>query len=93
MTQDATVVDKTWRYVNKKGGPDRRFKDNRELPVCVYDQLRFSRASRLNEVVQLSRKGAGDPLGIALAGMHELTVTEAGQPSNQGARAVGVDGC
>jgi Protein of unknown function (DUF4236) len=76
LTQDATVVDKTWRYVNKKGGSDRRFKNNRELPVCLYDQLHFSSASGLNEVVQLSRKGAGDPLAIALGGMRELTVTE-----------------
>lgn len=31
VPRDATVVDRTWRYVNKKGGPDRRFKDNREI--------------------------------------------------------------
>jgi len=30
---DATVVDHTWRYVNKNGGPDRRFNNNRQLPV------------------------------------------------------------
>src|SRR5437868_789287 len=33
---DATVVDQTWRYVNRKGGPDRRFSNNRQLPICLY---------------------------------------------------------
>jgi len=28
---DAIVVDQTWRYVNRNGGPDRRFKNNRQL--------------------------------------------------------------
>ena len=32
---DAPVVDHTWKHPNKSGGPDRRFKDNRELPVCL----------------------------------------------------------
>jgi hypothetical protein len=32
---DARQVDTTWRYVNKSGGPDRRFKDNRQLPVLL----------------------------------------------------------
>lgn len=55
VARDAKVVDRTWRYVNKKGGPDRRFKDNPELPVCLYDEMRMTSASGLNEVIQLSR--------------------------------------
>jgi hypothetical protein len=31
---DATVVDRTWRYVNKNGGPDRRFNNNRRYRWC-----------------------------------------------------------
>ena len=34
VASDTRVIGKTWRYVNKRGGPDRRFKDNRELPVA-----------------------------------------------------------
>lgn len=33
---DTVVVGNTWRYVNKGGGPDRRFSNNRQLPVCLY---------------------------------------------------------
>jgi hypothetical protein len=61
VPRDAKVVDRTWRYVNKSGGPDRRFKDNRELPVCLYEELTFSSPTGLHEVVQLSRCGLGKP--------------------------------
>lgn len=33
---DATVVGHTWQYANKNGGPDRRFRDNRQLPIMRY---------------------------------------------------------
>jgi hypothetical protein len=56
---DATVVDRTWRYVNKKGGPDRRFKNNRQLPICLYDEIHISSASGLNDILQVSRSGVG----------------------------------
>jgi hypothetical protein len=57
VPRDARIVDQTWRYVNKNGGPDRRFKDNRELPVCEYDELKFLTSSGLNEMLQISRTG------------------------------------
>lgn len=53
--RDAQVVDRTWRYVNKKGGPDKRFKDNRELPVCLYDEVLLSSSTGLKAVLNLSR--------------------------------------
>ncbi|NTU44122.1 MAG: DUF4236 domain-containing protein [Chlorobiaceae bacterium] len=53
--RDAKVVDRTWRYVNKSGGPDRRFKDNRELPICLYDEISLSSQTGLNERLQISR--------------------------------------
>lgn len=49
------MVDRTWRYVNKKGGPDKRFKDNRELPVCLYDEVQLSSSTGLNALLNLSR--------------------------------------
>ncbi len=55
---DARVVDRTWRYVNKSGGPDRRFRDNPELPIALYEELLIRSASGLNEKLQFSRIGA-----------------------------------
>ncbi|HDR9767552.1 TPA: DUF4236 domain-containing protein [Burkholderia cepacia ATCC 25416] len=54
---DAVVVGRTWRYVNKSGGPDRRFKDNQELPVVRYDEISLTSASGLNEIFQFSKPG------------------------------------
>jgi hypothetical protein len=63
---DAKVVDRTWRYVNKKGGPDRRFKNNPQLPICLYDEISLASPSGLNEVVQLSRYNIGEGFAKAI---------------------------
>ncbi|MER6831482.1 hypothetical protein ABT352_36210 [Streptosporangium sp. NPDC000563] len=39
LPSDAVVVDHTWTYVNVRGGPDRRYKDNRKLPIALYGEL------------------------------------------------------
>ncbi|MGY1705318.1 DUF4236 domain-containing protein [Geodermatophilus sp. SYSU D00697] len=51
---DAQQVDTTWRYVNVKGGPDRRYKNNRQLPVLLYGDLRFTSSSRLQWDLKVS---------------------------------------
>lgn len=55
VPSDAQVVGHTWQYVNKNGGPDRRFKNNRQLPVALYEELAFRSPSGLNELFQLSK--------------------------------------
>ena len=45
---DALVVGQTWKYVNKKGGPDRRFKSNRQLPIAQYGVLELVSSAGLN---------------------------------------------
>jgi len=32
------IVDYTYQYVNKDGGPDRRYSDNYEIPICKYTE-------------------------------------------------------
>jgi hypothetical protein len=63
---DAKVVGHTWKYVNKNGGPDKRFKNNRQLPIALYEELRFSSASGVNEIVQVSMGGVGQPFAESL---------------------------
>jgi hypothetical protein len=76
VPQDATLIDRTWKYVNKKGGPDRRFKDNRELPVMQYEEIHFKSAAGLNELVVISKPGVGKSIKSALAALarqpHEI---------------------
>jgi len=55
VPSDAVIVDKTWRYVNKKGGPDKRFKDNEEIPIVLYEEVSLTSKTGLNEMFYLSR--------------------------------------
>jgi hypothetical protein len=57
VSRDAKVVDHTWQYVNKAGGPDRRFKNNRKLPVCEYGQVELKSVSGVNELLMFSVHG------------------------------------
>lgn len=45
---DAQVVDYTWRFVNKKGGPDRRFSSNHQIPIVEYGLLQLESDTGLN---------------------------------------------
>ncbi len=54
VPKDARVVGRTWKYVNKTGGPDKRFRDNRELPICQYGEIELMSASGLNTVLMFS---------------------------------------
>lgn len=36
---DATIVSYTWQFVNNNGSPDKRYKNNRQLPVCLYGTI------------------------------------------------------
>jgi hypothetical protein len=62
VPRDARVVDRTWQYVNKRGGPDQRFKDNREIPVAEYGALSFTSQSGLNERFLVSNVDAATQL-------------------------------
>lgn len=76
VPRDAEVVGRTWKYVNKSGGPDRRFKDNKELPVCRYEEIALSSQSGLNEVVQLSRCGSGEDFAKAISQLGKIMPKE-----------------
>jgi hypothetical protein len=52
---DATVVGRTWKYPNKNGGPDKRFKNNYEIPICLYGQLKIQSKSGLFLYLMTSR--------------------------------------
>lgn len=54
IPKDAKVVDRTWKYVNKSGGPDKRFKNNSELPVCLYGEIDLKSSSGLNTIIMFS---------------------------------------
>jgi len=50
---DARVVGSTWQYVNVNGTPDRRFKNNKQIPICLYGTVRLYSASGAGINVEL----------------------------------------
>ncbi|HEY8224241.1 MAG TPA: DUF4236 domain-containing protein [Pyrinomonadaceae bacterium] len=54
VPSDAQIVDHTWQYVNKNGGPDRRFSNNRQLPLVLYAYMTIRSGTGLNMLLQSS---------------------------------------
>ncbi len=76
VPSDAKVIGRTWRYVNKNGGPDRRFKDNREIPVCQYEEVALRSDTGLNELLQVSRLGSAAGFASAIERLSRVLPTE-----------------
>lgn len=55
---DSKILGQTWRFVNKNGGPDRRFNNNREIPIVEYEQMFLKSPTGLNELFMLSKVDA-----------------------------------
>ncbi len=54
IPKDAQVVGYTWQYVNRNGTPDQRFKNNKQIPLCLYGQVFLRSSSGLNVELQIS---------------------------------------
>lgn len=64
---DTETIGKTWLYVNKSGGPDKRYKDNKELPIVRYIEIYFKSSSGLNECLQISDTAKGNNFAVILS--------------------------
>jgi hypothetical protein len=71
--RDAQVVDHTWQYVNKKGGPDRRFANNPRREVALYSSLLLASGSGLAQVFQFSRSTAAQQFATILQELKNST--------------------
>jgi hypothetical protein len=72
VPRDAQIVDQTWRYVNKQGGPDRRFNNNRQIPICAYSEYTLTSDTGIYEIITTSKQGAMDAFAGFLAGISTL---------------------
>ncbi|MCO5725533.1 AAA family ATPase [Robiginitalea marina] len=62
VPKDAEILDYTYLYVNKSGGPDRRFNHNPRIPICLYSEYTFQAKDNLNLTIMTSKAGAMDEL-------------------------------
>ena len=51
---DAEVVGHSWKYVNKNGSPDKRYKDNYQLAICKYGEISIKSDHGFNTVLYTS---------------------------------------
>ena len=49
VPSDTKVIGNTWAKVNKDGSPDRRFKNNYQIPFCLYGNIEIKSSTGLNE--------------------------------------------
>ena len=54
VPKDAQIIDYTWQYVNKSGGPDKRFQNNRQIPVCLYGEMEIKSENGINTDIMFS---------------------------------------
>jgi len=76
VPRDARLLGTTWRFVNKDGGPDRRFANNYQLPVVSYGTLELTSRSGLRMSIQTSNEslasGAAQLLRLIQAAIRDL---------------------
>ncbi|MBQ4824841.1 hypothetical protein J4729_09845 [Leisingera sp. HS039] len=58
VPNDAEVVGHTWAKTNKDGSPDRRFKENYQIPICLYGQIAFRSHTGVTEEYMVSNDKA-----------------------------------
>jgi hypothetical protein len=51
---DSRQIDTTWRFVNKNGGPDRRFNNNHQIPVLQYGEVTLRAGNGFQVILQTS---------------------------------------
>lgn len=80
VPSDSKIVGRTWKYVNKKGGPDKRFKDNRELPIALYQAVHLNSPTGLNELLHVSSVGVVQGIRECVRRVSEMTPHEVKPP-------------
>jgi len=74
VPSDGQVLRHTWRYVNKNGGPDRRFNNNNELPVMRYGSLALMSDRGLDELFHVSNPDLVEPIREALDALRGVRI-------------------
>ncbi|MEI9931941.1 MAG: DUF4236 domain-containing protein [Rhizomicrobium sp.] len=69
VPSDSVVVGQTWRFVNKNGGPDRRFNNNRQIPKVQYQQLGLRGPGSFQKLLQISKVADRGSFDVALRAM------------------------
>lgn len=67
VPNDSKILEYTWRYVRKDGGPDRRFSNNQQIPIVQYGQVELFSKSGMNLHFQVSNLSLAQEFTQALS--------------------------
>lgn len=65
VPNDTRVVDQTWRFTRKDGGPDLRFNGNHQIPVVLYGELILTSRNGDQLTLQTSNPAAAQAAAAA----------------------------
>ena len=75
VPSDASVAGHTWAKTNKNGSPDRRFKDNYQIPICIYGNITFQSQTGVTEEYMVSNADAAQAFSEAVK-RYQISLTE-----------------
>lgn len=73
VPSDSEVVGHTWAKANKDGSPDRRFSDNRQIPIAKYGEIWLSSPTGLYEAYMVSSYAKSEDFAAAVLN-HKATL-------------------
>jgi hypothetical protein len=77
VPSDSQIIGRTWAKCNKDGSPDRRFRDNYQIPIANYGTLLFSTADGLDVRYIFSNAGKAEEFVKAWAAFRASFVSQA----------------
>lgn len=81
VPDDSEIVTYTWRFVNKDGGPDRRFNSNRQIPIVLYSEIDLQSYSGLHLKFHASNMEVGETFSKNFENIINLNILEKKVPS------------
>lgn len=75
VPSDSRIDGYTWAKTNKNGSPDRRFKDNYQIPICVYGNITFHSQTGVTEEYMVSNADAAQAFTEAVK-RYKTSLTE-----------------
>lgn len=65
VPKDAIITRYTWQYVNKNGSADKRYSNNRQLPVCQYGRIMLQAGNQISIEIHVSNAAITTNIGSA----------------------------
>ena len=65
LPRDTAIVGQTWAKTNKDGSPDKRFKDNYQIPIAQYGKISIMSSTGMNEEYMVSNAERGHAFALA----------------------------